>query len=265
MEKEETSLKEQLIERGMPAIEVEKFLNYVNGERHKESDKDKKPVTNNTDKSLLSMALKFWRMGLTIDGVNVVIAGNNMAMVTYHGYKNTVLRVYPETEIDMQIVREGDTFNLAKESGSIVYSHTISDPFGNKPIVGAYAVIKNKRGEFVETLNRSDFEAMKDGSKQKYLWTSWESEFWLKSVLKRACKRHFNDIVEDIDKNDNEDFGLVGEQYEMNSDELAYNISEAKSRNELIGLLSGLDPAQKRAVTPLITKRIQELKNGNPA
>jgi len=74
-------------------------------------------------------------MGSTVDGINAVITGKSMAMVTFHGYKNVVLRNYPETEIDMGLVREGDEFSLAKESGGVVYTHTIAEPFGNPSII----------------------------------------------------------------------------------------------------------------------------------
>jgi hypothetical protein len=170
----------------------------------------KTPVSNNSEDQLYTLAVKYKNLGLLVDGVNVVITGVNMAMVTFNGYKNKVLSVYPETEFDIQLVREGDTFHFAKESGGVIYSHEMADPFSttDAKIIGAYVVFKNKRGEFLETLNRSDYEKMKKSSRQEYLWGQWESEFWLKSVIKRACKRHFFDVVAEIDKNDNEDYGI---------------------------------------------------------
>lgn len=204
-------LKQKLTEKKMPEASINKVLGYLQGEIKAEAKKEqnKRPVTGNTIDQLYTMIFKWWGMGLLIDGVNVSITGNGMAMVSFHGYKNKVLATYPETEFDIQLVREGDEFQVAKESGSIVYSHTIKDPFDqeNKKIVGAYVVFKNKRGEFIETLGRTDYEKMKKASKQTWLWGEWESEFWLKSVIKRACKRHFYDVVEEIDKLDNDDYG----------------------------------------------------------
>lgn len=259
------SMKDLLIEKGMAITEVEKFLTYVNSERRKEvalAQKGKNtPVTNNSEEMLVSMALKFTQMGVTIDGINAVISGKNMAMVTYHGYKNTILRVYPETKIDMQLVREGDQFTLAKESGEVVYSHQVNDPFGSKPIIGAYCVIKNKRGEFIETLNSTDFDAMKSGSKQTYLWEQWASEFWLKSVIKRACKRHFNDIVAEIDKNDNETLGQKDTSDVLTDEEVQYQIEKANGKKAITELFNKMTPEQKRYATPLIEKRIKELND----
>jgi len=198
---------------------VDKFLSYYDDSARAEQGKNSKgydkpkTVSSQPVEVLSGLVKKFHNLGLPIDGVNVVITGKNMAMVTYNGYKNKVLETYPETEFDVQLIREGDTYSFAKESGSVIYSHNISDPFADSEpkIIGAYCVIKNKRGEFLETLNMNDYKEMKSGSKQSALWDKWASEFWLKSVIKRACKRHFNDIVSDIDKVDNEDFGLSDE------------------------------------------------------
>lgn len=141
--------------------------------------------------------------GFALDGVNYVITGNRMYMPTYKAFKNKIYMVYPESEIDVQIVREGDDFNFAKESGSVIYSHSFSNPFEDKPIVGAYCVIKNKRGEFLELLNKRDYDEMQKSSKTPRTWQQWPSEFWRKSVIKRACKTHFNDITNKLEEQDN--------------------------------------------------------------
>lgn len=147
--------------------------------------------------------------GFALDGINYVLTGNRMYMPTYKAFKNKIYMVYPESEIDVQIVRESDTFSFAKESGSVMYSHQINDPFEDKPIIGAYCVIKNKRGEFLEVLNKRDYDEMKKGSKTPGTWEKWPSEFWRKSVIKRACKTHFNDITSSLEEQDNELTGLA--------------------------------------------------------
>lgn len=149
--------------------------------------------------------------GFALDGVNYVLTGNRMYMPTYKAYKNKLYMVYPDTIIDLQLIREGDKYSFAKESGSVVYSHQIGDPFAiaEPKIIGAYCIIRNKRGEFLETLNASDYKAMRDSSKTPSTWDKWASEFWLKSVIKRACKRHFNDITSVIDEKDNEATGIA--------------------------------------------------------
>jgi hypothetical protein len=148
--------------------------------------------------------------GFALDGVNYVIAGNRMYMPTYKAFKNKIYMVYPETVIDLQLIREGDTYNFAKESGAVIYQHNMSDPFEDvqHKIIGAYCVIKNSRGEFLETLNQTDYKKMQESSKSPALWNKWESEFYLKSVIKRACKRHFNDVTKVLEEKDNEVIGI---------------------------------------------------------
>lgn len=239
------SLKE-LLAGIMPENNITKLLSYINGARRDEKNRvesarrsgkqiPSSPVTSNSDAELYTLAIKYHNLGLVIDGINVVITGHNMAMVTYHGYKNKVLQSYPEASFDVQLVRENDMVKFAKESGNVVYSHEIADPFGNTKIVGAYCVITTKRGEFLETLNESDFGKMRSGSKMATLWNTWESEFWLKSVLKRACKRHFNDIVADIDKVDNEDYGTTDDNPALieNEDQVAAVITMLREAVDL--------------------------------
>lgn len=172
--------------------------------------------------------------GFALDGINYVLTGNRMYMPTYKAFKNKIYMVYPESEIDIQLIREGDTYNFAKESGSVVYTHDISDPFADTEpkIKGAYCVIKNKRGEFLETLNMSDYKAMRDGSKTPSLWDKWESEFWLKSVIKRACKRHFNDLTTALEEKDNEVIGL-DDMVKASPDKKAAIINAKKAKNEV--------------------------------
>lgn len=235
-------IKKKLIDKGMPEGEAKKFLAYVKGAMDDELQKaaDKRPVSRNTDEMLYTLASKYWNMGLTIDGINIVITGKNMAMVTFHGYKNKVLQTYPETKFDYGLVREGDDFKVWKESGQVHYKHDIGDPFSGQPITGAYVIFKNKRGEYFEALSTKDFEQMKNASKQSYLWTTWDSEFWLKSVMKRACKRNFNDIVAEIDKDDNEVYGLTDESeiQQGQLQEILGKIEAAKDEDELADIQS---------------------------
>lgn len=233
-EVKQLTLKDKLKKKRVPVDNINKFLAYIAGERIKEKGKKNTPVTNNTDDMLYTMFIKFWNLGLVIDGVNVVITGRGMALVTYHGYKNKVKQVYPDAVFDAQLVREGDTFKVGKESGRVTYTHTFGDPFTEKPIVGAYCVIKFGGNDYFEALNAQDYAEMKGSSKNQSTWDKWESEFWLKSVIKRACKRHFNDITIDIDRVDNESYGLkedLASQVKA-SDAKKASIIEAAKRND---------------------------------
>jgi len=211
MEKEKTSLSNKLLGK-YPQKAVKKYLAYIDNTKREELKKadEKRIVSRNTDEDFYSLFVKYYNMGIVIDGINAVVTGKSMAMVTYHGYKNAVIKAYPEAEFDVQLVKKKDKFSVAKESGDVIYSHDLTDPFNQEhnPIIGAYAIIKTKRGECFEALNKADFDEMKKSSKVSYLWETWESEFWLKSVIKRACKRHLYDVVAEIDNSDNEDYGL---------------------------------------------------------
>lgn len=234
---EPITLKDKLKKMRMPVDKINQFLAYVEGEKTKEAAAKYKnpkaftPVTSNTVDQLYTMAFKFWGLGLVIDGINVVITGRGMALPTYHGYKNKVKQIYPDAKFDVQLVREGDTFKFSKKSGKVEYDHVIGSPFENKPIIGAYCVISFGGESYLETLNKHDYTEMKNSSKNPSTWEKWESEFWLKSVIKRACKRHFNDITVELDKYDNELYGLA-EQVKASGDKKADIIAKAKAAND---------------------------------
>jgi hypothetical protein len=146
-----------------------------------------------------------------IDGETITISNRGKIIVSYNyqAYKNLLLNVYPESTFDIQVVNEGDDFSFFKDSGRVIYSHRLKDPFANhKTIIGTYCIIKNNRGEFLETLNMEDIAKMKAVATTKNIWDAWESEMVLKSVIKRACKRHFRDIVVNVEKLDNENYDL---------------------------------------------------------
>lgn len=189
-----------------PPEYVKPFISYIDSINKK--DKKGNDLTfgmNNVD--MVKLFKKYYSIGVSINGIDAAITAYNRVFITWVGYKNKVLSVYPESEFDTQLVREGDEISFAKESGSVVYSHSIASPFAsNQGIIGAYCIIKNKRGEFLETLGIDDFKKMKAESLLSTTWEKWESEFWLKSVIKRACKRHFNDVVHVIEQIDNEDY-----------------------------------------------------------
>lgn len=198
-------VKNQLLENGKDANKVGKSIAYL-------SSADKTQV--HTDAELYSLVTKYINAGVNLDGVNVVLTGKNMGLITFHGYMNKVKSLHENVFFDVQLVREGDTFSFAKESGSIVYSHTFGDPFNDKPIVGAYCVVKlnNDSGdESLELLNKEDFEKMRSSSRNSATWNKWESEFWRKSVIKRACKVYFAEEVRELEAIDNEDYGLEDE------------------------------------------------------
>ena len=54
------------------------------------------------------------------------------------------------------------------------------------------------------TLSKADFEKHKKVAKTAYIWNAWYPEMCMKTLIKKACKVHFNDIYEKIEDQDNE-------------------------------------------------------------
>lgn len=202
------------IKEGLKSYDSVHVGNYLNYLKFIENEKDKTQAIKNawyprqSEDQLIDVFKKVAIDNVFIDGDTITIDfryGKLLVTYNYQAYKNLVLNVYPETLFDMQNVHEGDAFSFNKESGKVIYSHKINDPFAlDKKIIGTYCIIKNVRGEFLETLNMQDIEKMKAVATTKNIWNDWQSEMVLKSVIKRACKRHFRDIVVNVESIDNE-------------------------------------------------------------
>ena len=202
----ETNIQKSLGKYDKEKVEV--FLNYLNTLK---TEKDKGGTIKNfwatklTDNDYINVFKKEAEKGLYIDGESITLTFRGKLMVTYdyHAYINKIKLTYPESIFDFGIVYEGDDFSFRKDSGVVNYTHKLNNPFKtDKTIVGAYGVIKNKKGEFLETINMSDIQKMKNTSLMKNIWDSWFDRMVLKSVIKRVCSVHFKDIVNDMEKTD---------------------------------------------------------------
>lgn len=205
------NVKKLLLDSGKPKVKVEKAIAYLSS---------CEPANKHTDRELYSLVVRYLNAGTNLDGTNVVLTGKNMGLITFHGYMNKIKALHPNVFFDIQLVREKDEFNFEKNSGKVEYSHKIGDPFNDKPIVGAYCVVRlnNEAGnESLELLNKEDFLKMKDSSRNSSTWNKWESEFWRKSVIKRACKVYFAEEVAELEAIDNEDYGLENEKADENT------------------------------------------------
>lgn len=199
------ALKDKLIESNQDANRVTKAIAYLSDSKVNDI------VQKHTNQEMYSLIVKYLNVGTNLDGVNVILAGKGMGLVTYQGYMNKVKQNHPDVFFDVQLVRDGDSFKVGKESGSVIYSHEIADPFASyddKKIVGAYCVVKFGANESIELLNERDYLEMQGASKSSYTWKKWPSEFWRKSVIKRACKVYFSEDVSQLDKVDNDDYGI---------------------------------------------------------
>ena len=218
-----SKVKQLLLDKKKNTVKVEKAIAYLSGtdltQRH-------------SDMELYSLITKYINAGTNLDGTNVILTGKNMGMITYHGYMNKVKQLHPDVFFDVQIVRKGDEFKFAKESGSIVYSHSFGSPFEDNEIIGAYAVVKlnnEEHDESLELLNSRDYNEMKSNSRNKAVWDKWPSEFWRKSVIKRACKVYFAEEVAELEKIDNEDYGLSDEKATEETKDAIVNAAKEKA------------------------------------
>jgi len=204
-------MKEKLIEllKEYKKTDVDVFINYL--VKLKNEKKDGKPVNYwfgeiSTD-DFATAFIKVASNGLTIDGDTITLNYLKKLVITYdyHAYMNKIMISYPETQFDFGIVYDGDEFDFKKESGKVIYSHKKNNPFEtNKKIIGAYGIIKNSKGEFLETINNEDIDKMRKSSRMQFIWNTWLDRMVLKSVIKRICSIHFKDLVKDIETQDNE-------------------------------------------------------------
>lgn len=147
--------------------------------------------------------------GLCLDGVHITLQSRGVSY-DYVAYKNKMYLVYPETLFDVALVYKDDTFAFEKQSGKVIYTHKMNNPFEQeeKNIMGGYCIIKNKRGEFITTLSMANIEKHRKVAKTNQIWNSWFHEMCLKTIIKKACKQHFDDIFQNIETIDNENYDL---------------------------------------------------------
>lgn len=181
--------------------------------------------------------------GLMLDGKHITI---NQHGVSYDfvAYKNKMLLSYPESKIDFGVVYKGDTFTFSKESGKVTYTHILGNPFEQKEsdIIGAYCVIKNDRGEFITTLSALEIQKHRNVAKTDFIWKAWFKEMVIKTVIKKACKQHFDDIYAKIDELDNEQYDLEKAVSEPALDKVGIyikKVNECKTAKELQALFLG--------------------------
>lgn len=198
-------------------VEVENYINYlekIKDEKKKNKDTWNYEISNPwfwyiKDDVLINNFKKIKAQGLLIDWKHITLQ-NTWLSFDYIALKNKMLLIYPESIIDIQLVYEWDEINFWKESWKIAYKHILANPFLRKEedIIWWYCVIKNKRWEFLTTLNADDLEKHRKTAKTDNIWKSWFSEMALKTILKKAVKIHFDDIYSDIIELDNEENSL---------------------------------------------------------
>ena len=248
-------------------IDVKLYLSYIT---NLANEKDKNGKLKNwwigkpSEKDYANLFKKVKKDGIIIDGDTVTLSyfKGLKATYNYQAYKNLVLKRYPESVFDIQNVYEGDDYSFKKESGKVIYTHSINDPFKTgKKIIGCYCVIKNSKGEFLEILNVDDIEKMRKTAKTDNIWKAWYSEMILKSVIKRACKRHFKDIIKNAESIDNENSDPDNVLIPVDIKE---NIEKATTTEDLSLIFESYkddNDVDKKQLIKLLSNRKKELQN----
>jgi len=161
------------------------------------------------DEELISYFKKVAEDGLVFDGTHITLQSTGVSY-DYIAYKNKMLLIYPETLFDIALVYKDDKFKFEKQSGKVIYQHEMNNPFDQRQenIIGGYCVIINKRGEFITSLSASQIEKHRKVAKTDTIWKSWFHEMCLKTIIKKACKQHFQDIFQNIETIDNENYDV---------------------------------------------------------
>lgn len=162
-----------------------------------------------TDDELISFFKKVFLDGLDFDGIYITLQSTGVSY-DYIAFKNKMYLIYPESLIDVALVYKDDTFRFEKQSGKVIYTHNLNNPFNQEQtdIIGGYCVIKNKRGEFITLLSKDNIEKHRKVAKTDTIWKAWFHEMCFKTLIKKACKQHFADIFQNIETIDNENIDL---------------------------------------------------------
>lgn len=261
-------IKPILLGKSFKESDVDRFISYLI-KMDKEMDKGSPPKQKNyfmnsiSNEKFVELFCRVAGEGLMFDGQHVTIGSNGISY-DYIAYKNKMFIAYPESFIDIQLVYSTDTFSFSKESGTVVYSHIIGNPFGQKDqnIIGGYCVIKNKRGEFLTTLSADDIEKHRKVAKTDFIWKQWFPEMCLKTVIKKGVRVHFNDIYQVMEQDDNENYDLSKTNIK-NSIGLTeiFNKIEACASLDDLGELYKTIESPSEAIIKLFTKRKEALKN----
>lgn len=216
---------------------VENYLSHcikVSTEKDKETKEIKNPwFAWKTDEDVADAFRKVWALGIVFDGIHVTWQSTGISF-DYVAYKKKMYVAYPESEFDAQLVYTGDNFSFRKENGKVFYNHSLANPFEktDKEIIGAYAIVKNRRGEYVVTLTPADIAKHRKVAKTQSIWNDWFPEMVMKTVAKKVCKQFFADEFQELENLDNENYDLE----KVVSEDFSY-IEEIKSIDNLNDLV----------------------------
>lgn len=210
--------------------EVETFGAYCQKllvEKNKDGTRKNGWFEHKTPSELADVFKRVANDGLVFDGKHVTFQSTGVSY-DYVAYKNKMLKAYPESKIDIGTVAKEDEVSFEKVDGTVIYRQIIKNPFQSpteETIIGAFCVIKNSRGDFLTTLSKEEIEKHRKVARTDYIWKAWFKEMVLKTVIKKACKQHFDDVTEKMDEDDNKNNDITNPldlelQYKQEIDQL---------------------------------------------
>lgn len=192
---------------------VENFASYcvrLKLEKDRENKALKNPwMQNKTAQDMAKLYLRVENEGLVFDGKHVTLNSRGIAF-DYVAYKNKMLIAYPETKMNFSAVFAGDEFSFQTQDGKVSYTHTLHNPFARDEsnIIGAYCVVRNRRGEFLTTMDKQEIQKHRAVAMTDSIWKKWFVEMVYKTVIKKSCKYHFDDIFQEMENTDQAQFDL---------------------------------------------------------
>lgn len=252
---------------GHNPVEVDTYVAYIKllgWQKNSKGQRTAEFIDKRSDEQIASYFKKVNAEGLALDGKHITLTSRGITM-DYVALKNKLLLTYPESVIDLQLVYKGDEFTFTKDSGVIKYQHKILNPFNvqgrvDDNIEGAYCIIKNSRGEFLTTVNKTEIQKARAKATSGNVWKDWFGKMVLKTVIRDACKLMLDDVVG----------GLLDEDDKANIDlelpvglnpEIRVEIESCKTLKELTEVYK--EHGGKDGVRTMLTKRRKEIENAD--
>jgi phage RecT family recombinase len=217
IKKIETTLSEKLPQ--FFSGDSNKYIKSVLLEITKSASDPKKDLTACSPLSILTAVKQAVDLGLEIDSrqhCHLVKYGTGVQLqVGYRGFIYAIKRTYPDANIVVNLVKEGDVFTVRKGGDIEEFTHTIKDPFaGQDKIVGGYCYISftlgNRKIAKIETVSKDEINKIKGSAKQDFIWKAWFEEKAKVAIIRRGCKVIFaglnNEMLDNLVNKDNENF-----------------------------------------------------------
>lgn len=201
--------------------DANKYIKSVLLEITKSKSDPKKDLSVCTPLSILTAVKQAVDLGLEIDSrqhCHLIKYGTSAQLqVGYRGFIYAIKRVYPDANIVVNLVKEGDIFSIKKDGDIEEFTHTIKDPFaGQNKIIGGYCYISftlgNRKIAKVEAVSKEEIDKIKGCAKQDFIWKAWFEEKAKVAIIRRGCKVIFaglnNELLDNLINRDNQDYDL---------------------------------------------------------